>query len=173
MAILKSFLKFAVFILMLAALPMWMCQTDYAVNNGWAPPANLVGEWQGSAPISSDWTRQRQLPVFIHVAVSGSLNGRIGDAQIAWGLLEPGHNAVGRFLHLGTDFRFVGQLNGVILSADDVRRNSFSIPCDFINGQLVGDFITSGWLSGDRYHVALAAEHLALTHSDAPEIQPR
>jgi hypothetical protein len=171
MAQFKSLLKFAVFAVILAALPLWMCRTDNAVNNGWAPPANLLGDWQGSAQISSDWTRQRQLPVVIHVAVSGSLNGRIGDAQIAWGMVEPNRGTIGRFLNFGTDYRFVGQLNGSILSADDIRRNGFSILCDLVNGRLVGDFVTSGWLSGDRNHVVVTAEHMVLTDGETPGAQ--
>lgn len=85
-----------------------------------AVPAGLVGNWQGRARVAEVWVHQRRLMVTLHVDASGTAEGTIGDARFLRGQLRPARSAFGRALRLGSDYAFVGQLEGPVIAAEAI-----------------------------------------------------
>lgn len=106
-----------------------------------AVPAGLVGGWQGQARVANSWVRQRRLPVKLAVHASGMAEGTIGDARFLRGKLLPARSWFGRALRLGTDYVFVGRLEGPVIAAEAIRCDSaatiaFNLAGDQLHGGL-------------------------------------
>ena len=106
-----------------------------------AVPAGLVGGWQGQARVAERWVRQRRLPVKLAVDASGMAEGTIGDARFLRGKLLPARSWFGRALRMGTDYVFVGRLEGPVIAAEAIRCDStatiaFDLAGDHLHGGL-------------------------------------
>lgn len=107
-----------------------------------AVPAGLVGDWQGQARVANAWVRQRRLPVKLAVDASGMAEGTIGDARFLRGKLLPARSWFGRALRMGTDYVFVGRLEGPVIAAEAIRCDStatiaFNLAGDRLHGGLM------------------------------------
>ena len=110
-----------------------------------AVPAGLVGGWQGQAPVANRWVRQRTLPVKLAVDASGMAEGTIGDARFFGGKLLPARSWFGRALRLGTDYVFVGRLEGPVIAAEAISCDSTAtIAFDLVGDHLHGGLMLSG-----------------------------
>jgi len=105
-----------------------------------AVPAGLVGGWQGQARVAERWVRQRRLPVKLAVDASGMAEGTIGDARFLRGRLLPARSWFGRALRMGTDYGFVGRLEGPVIAAEAITCGSTAT----IAFNLVGDHLHGG-----------------------------
>jgi hypothetical protein len=105
-----------------------------------AVPAGLVGGWQGQARVADAWVRQRRLPVKLAVDASGMAEGTIGDARFLRGKLLPARSWFGRALRMGTDYVFVGRLEGPVIAAEAITCGSTAT----IAFDLVGDHLHGG-----------------------------
>jgi hypothetical protein len=107
-----------------------------------AVPVGLVGGWQGHARVANRWVQQRRLPVKLEVDASGMAEGTIGDARFLRGKLLPARSWFGRALRIGSDYVFVGQLEGPIIAAEAISCGStaaiaFGLAGDHLSGGLV------------------------------------
>jgi hypothetical protein len=105
-----------------------------------AVPAGLVGGWQGQARVAESWVRQRRLPVKLAVDASGMAEGTIGDARFLRGRLLPARSWFGRALRMGTEYVFVGRLEGPVIAAEAITCSSTAT----IAFDLVGDHLHGG-----------------------------
>ena len=64
----------------------------------------MAGVWSGDARIVVNWTQARRLPVRVTIQPDGSVTGTIGDAALRDGRFEPNRTAIGRALHVKTDW---------------------------------------------------------------------
>ncbi len=106
-----------------------------------AVPAGLVGGWQGQARVANAWVRQRRLPVKLAVDASGMAEGTIGDASFLRGRLLPARSWFGRALRMGTDYVFVGRLEGPVIAdeaigCDSTATIAFNLAGDHLHGGL-------------------------------------
>ena len=106
-----------------------------------AVPAGLVGGWQGQARVANAWVRQRRLPVKLAVDASGMAEGTLGDARFLRGKLLPARSWFGRALRMGTDYVFVGRLEGPVIAAEAITCDStatiaFDLAGDHLHGGL-------------------------------------
>jgi hypothetical protein len=105
-----------------------------------AVPAGLVGGWQGQARVANRWVQQRRLPVKLVVDASGMAEGTMGDARFLRGRLLPNRSWFGRALRIGSDYVFVGQLEGPIIAAEAISCGSTAT----IAFGLAGDHLSGG-----------------------------
>lgn len=106
-----------------------------------AVPVGLAGGWQGQARVVNAWVRQRRLPVTLAVDANGMAEGTIGDARFRSGKLLPARSWFGRALRMGTDYEFVGRLEGSVIAAeaitcDSTARIAFNLTGDHLRGGL-------------------------------------
>ena len=106
-----------------------------------AVPAGLGGGWQGEARVANRWVQQRRLPMKLEVDASGMAEGTIGDARFLRGKLLPARSWFGRALRLGTDYVFVGRLEGPVIAAEAITCDStatiaFALAGDRLHGGL-------------------------------------
>lgn len=130
--------------------------------------ADMVGSWAGYAQIAVNWTRARVLPVHLTVRSNSDVDGTVGDATLRGGRLEANRGAIGRALHVKTDWIIRGTLEGDILKAEGIRRDAVMIPVDFERGRFEGGVHTTGSHFGGKESMWLAAHGLVLER-----VQPR
>lgn len=125
-------------------------------------PAAMTGTWAGDAQIFVNWTVQRTLPVRLAMASDNRVSGTVGDASLRNGRLERNRTAIGRALHVKTDWIVRGDLEGDVIRAEGIRRESVSIPLDWIDDHFQGAVNTSGGQFGGKKSMWLAAGRLRL-----------
>ena len=109
-----------------------------------AVPAGLVGVWQGQARVANRWVRQRRLPVTLAVDANGVAEGTIGDARFLQGRLQANQSWFGRALRLGSEYVFIGRLEGPVIAAEAIRCDSRAgIPFSLAGGHLNGGLALS------------------------------
>jgi hypothetical protein len=135
--------------------------------SGQAFPTEMVGAWRGDAQIFVNWTAQRTLPVRITIGADGSVTGTIGDATLRSGRFEANRNSIERALNIKTDWIVVGALEGDVIKAEGIHRDSVKVPLDWIDGHFEGGVNTSGSHFGGKQSMWLAAGHLRLERSSA------
>lgn len=124
--------------------------------------AALAGAWNGEAQIFVDWTAQRTLAVRLSIAPDGRVSGTVGDAVLRNGNLRRNRGALGRALHLKTDWAVTGDLDGAVIKAEAIRRASVTIPLDWFDDHFEGGVNTSGTHFGGKESMWLAAGRLRL-----------
>ncbi len=121
---------------------------------------HLIGHWQGSGKIIVTWCQQDTLPVDMTITPDGKVLGTIGDAQCE-GIIKT--NA--RLLRwLGNPHYVIEcQLSGALVAQEGIQRQSIKLLVDYQDGQLVGDFHSSGSKWGGKEKMMLSGSHLVLT----------
>jgi hypothetical protein len=122
----------------------------------------MAGAWAGEARIVVNWTKERTLRVAVTIAPDGSVTGTIGDATLRDGRLETNRTAIGRALHIKTDWIIKGSLDGDVIKAEGIRRDGVMVPLDFVGGRFEGGVNTSGSHFGGKDSMWLAAQGLVL-----------
>lgn len=125
-------------------------------------PAEMVGAWSGDAQIFVNWTTQRTLPVRLTIARDGTVTGTIGDAALRNARFESNRNAFERAMHVKTDWIVKGELDGNVIKAEGIRRDSVMVPLNWIDGHFEGGVNTSGSHVGGKDSMWLAAGRLRL-----------
>ena len=125
-------------------------------------PAAMTGNWAGDADIFVNWTAQRTLPVKLSIAADGAVSGTIGDAVLRNGRLQRNRTALGRALHVKTDWIVVGDFDGDIIRAESIRRESVKVPLNWVDDHFEGGVNTSGSHFGGKKSMWLAAGRLRL-----------
>ena len=126
------------------------------------PVPAMAGSWSGEARIVVNWTTEKTLRVTLNVAPDGRVTGTIGDAVLRDGSLESNRTAIGRALHLATDWIVRGTLDGDVIKAEGIRRATVKIPLDWVDGHFEGGVNTSGSHLGGKDTMWLAAQDLRL-----------
>lgn len=108
------------------------------------PDAALVGEWSGSAHITSDWCLQRELGVRVRIHDDGSVQGQVGDATLRDARIRSNRSRVARAMGLGTDWVIEGHLDGPIILHEAVVRELVRLPLNWTGSTLEGELATSG-----------------------------
>lgn len=139
------------------------CWSSRAADRSVAAP--MIGHWEGDARIIVTWSRQTNLHVKINIGKDGSVTGKVGDATLINGHLQPNRGPLGRKLNLATDHVIRGNLNGPVVAAEGITRESVSIPLNFIGGAFVGGLHTSGSQFGGKEKMILSARSLTLKPS--------
>jgi len=122
----------------------------------------MAGAWAGDAEIAVSWTTARRLAVRLAVLQDGRVTGEIGDATLEHGRLEANRGALGRALHLKTDWIVRGSLRGNLIDAERIHRDEVMLPLNWTDGRYEGGVNTSGSHFGGKDSMWLAAAHLHL-----------
>ena len=128
----------------------------------------MAGRWSGTADIVVNWTTQRTLRVELVIATDGSVTGTVGDAKISAAQLTRNRGALGRALHVKTDYIVTGDLRGDIIAAEGIRREgTATFPLNWVDGHFEGGLHTSGSSFGGKEKMVLTATRLKL-HKNPP-----
>jgi hypothetical protein len=112
----------------------------------WAPPASLVGTWSRTQVVG---VRVRQprgpyrfvsdtVAITIGIRADGSVEGRVGGATLLGAYVLKNRGWFGRAMHIGTDFRLEGRLQGSIFAADPVPTMDIHAPFSLVGDTLAG-----------------------------------
>ena len=111
-------------------------------------PVELVGRWEGTCEPIVTWCKQETIAISVEISSDGNVVGTIGDATI-----ENGHvkgNALLAVLLANPNHMIVGDLDGPIVEVEGIERASGSLLFDVQDGQLVGEFNSSGTHFGGK-----------------------
>jgi hypothetical protein len=133
----------------------------YAVSAEQFAP-EMTGAWAGEARIAVNWTKERILRVAVTIQPDGSVSGTIGDATLRNGRFETNRTAIGRALHIKTDWIIRGSLDGDVIKAEGIRREGVMVPLNFLSGHFEGGVNTTGSHFGGKDAMWLAAQGLVL-----------
>jgi hypothetical protein len=125
------------------------------------PAAGMVGAWEGDCNPVVSWCQQERLDIYLEIAEDGGLTGTVGDATIPSGQLRQNDPLA---LAFGNPYYFSPvDLEGPLVEAEEITRDSGSFLFDFEGGQLVGDFDTSGAHVGDKDTMWMKCIDMTLT----------
>jgi hypothetical protein len=127
-----------------------------------ATASDFAGAWAGDADIAVNWTTARTLRVRLALGPDGRATGTIGDAVLRNGRLERNRTAVGRALHVKTDWIVRGTLDGDVVKAEGIRRGAVTVPLNWVDDHFEGSVHTSGSHFGGKDTMWLAALRLQL-----------
>jgi hypothetical protein len=138
-----------------------VARADRLPQDAAALPA-MAGAWSGDAHIVVNWTTEKTLRVRLNIAPDGRVTGTIGDATLRDGRFESNRTAIGRALHVKTDWIVRGALEGAIIKAEGIRRDGVMVPLNAVDGGFEGGVNTSGSHFGGKDTMWLAAQALRL-----------
>jgi hypothetical protein len=124
--------------------------------------AEMAGTWAGEAHIVVNWTTEKSLRVRLAIAPDGRVTGTIGDAVLRDGRFGANRTAIGRALHIKTDWIVRGALDGDVIKAEGIRRDGAMIPLNWIDDHFQGGVNTTGSHFGGKDSMWLAAQGLRL-----------
>ena len=112
----------------------------------WAVPAPLVGTWSGTQVVSVRIRAGRGPGRFVSDTVAialtfgadGRAEGRVGGAMLTDAYVLQNRGAFGRMLHIGTDCRLEGRLQGPLFAADPIPTKDIHAPFGLAGDTLVG-----------------------------------
>ena len=126
------------------------------------PLPAMAGSWSGEARIVVNWTTEKTLRVKLNIAPDGRVTGTIGDAVLRDGSLESNRTAIGRALHIKTDWIVRGALDGDVVKTEGIRREGVMVPLNWVDDHFEGGVNTSGSHFGGKDTMSLAARDLRL-----------
>jgi hypothetical protein len=139
---------------------VWMTCGDQA-----SVAPEMQGRWAGQARITVSWCQQTNLPVALDIHADGTVAGKVGDARLRSGWIEPNRGLLNHAFAARSDYIIHGLLKGPIVAAENITRPRVSIPLNVKNGVFVGSVETSGTLVGGKTNMILSAASLELTRS--------
>jgi hypothetical protein len=148
--------------IVVAAVIVIMGADSYVTSAATRVAPEMTGAWTGDARIVVNWTKERTLQVAVTIQPDGSVSGTIGDARLRDGRLEPNRTAIGRALHIKTDWIIRGSLDGDIIKGEGIRREGAMVPLNFLGGRFEGGVNTTGSHFGGKESMWLAAQGLVL-----------
>ena len=110
-----------------------------------APPASMVGRWEGRAEVAVNWCKATELPLTLTIGEDGAVTGKVGDAALANGHVFPNPGRARQGLTLQTSYVIEANLDGPLVAAEGIKRDEICIPVEVDkDGKLTGAFLTSG-----------------------------
>lgn len=146
-------------LIMMAALVL-ACSRTWAADA--TLPSAMTGHWEGDARVVVSWSQQTTIHVALDIRPDSSVTGKIGDATITNGHFTQNRGRLGRALNWATDYIIQGKLDGAVIAAEGITRESVSIPLNFISDAFVGGVHTSGSKFGGKEKMILSARSLTL-----------
>jgi hypothetical protein len=131
------------------------------------PPKKILGTWEGDANVTSEWVNQKTLHVAISITSDTHVVGTVGDAKLVDGLVERGVGPIARALGLKRFYVVTADLDGPLIAAEGIKRDSVFIELDVKDSQLIGEIRTNGSKSGGKMVETFTAEGLVLAHPAA------
>jgi hypothetical protein len=138
--------------------------------SGQLPDPAMIGTWRGDGQIVVNWTDRPSIYVRLVIAADGSVSGDVGDARLTSARIARNRGAIGRFLHIKTDYIVSGELRGLVIAAENVHRDRVNLPLNWNGSVFTGSLHTSGSAFGGADRMAFTAFHLHLTRE--PPIVP-
>lgn len=129
-------------------------------------PSAMIGLWEGDARIVVSWCQQTTIHVALDIRPDRSVTGKVGDATITRGRIEQNRGWLGRALNWATDYIVQGKLDGPVVAAESITRESVSVPLNFTGDAFVGGLHTSGSKFGGKPTMILSARSLTLRHAE-------
>jgi hypothetical protein len=115
-----------------------------------APPASMVGHWEGKAEIAVNWCLAKELVVSLTINGNGSVVGKIGDATLKEAYIYPNPGRLRQGATMQTKFVIEADLDGPLVAAEGIQRPDICIPVEVTSdGRLAGAFMTSGSEGGE------------------------
>jgi hypothetical protein len=115
-----------------------------------APPASMVGQWEGKADIAVNWCSAKQLGVSLAINQNGSVVGKVGDATLKEAYIYPNPGRPPKGLMIQTKYVIEAGLEGPLVAAEGIQRPDICIPVEVTrDGRLAGAFMTSGSETGE------------------------
>lgn len=133
-----------------------------------APPASMVGHWEGKAEVAVNWCNAKELAVSLTINQDGTVAGKVGDATLKDGHIYPNPGKPPKGFMLQTNFVVEAALDGPLVAAEGIKRDDICIPVDVNkDGQLAGAFLTSGTEYGGNDEKVFSAGLKPLTKTPA------
>ena len=115
-----------------------------------APPAAMVGHWEGKAEIAVNWCAAKQLTVSVTINGDGSVVGKFGDATLKEAYIYPNPGRLPAGTTVQTKYVIEAELEGPLVAAEGIQRPDICIPVEVTgDGRLAGAFMTSGSEGGE------------------------
>jgi hypothetical protein len=123
-----------------------LAQLSFAVSKKDVPDS-LVGTWQGKCKIYLPVSKNPELAqeerdtidVEITIQKDGSVQGKVGSAEMVNCHFRRNRGWFGRWLNIKTDFIIKGgYLKGSLYKTDTVQVKTFTLPFNIINGKMRG-----------------------------------
>ena len=120
------------------------------------PDSRLVGRWQGTDRYfglsyeegSAAHDRAQYVEANLTISADGTVEGRIGGAELSACRIEANRGRLGRALHVKTDFIIRGKMEGRVSANSETGTHDISVPLDLAGDQLDGSvFVIRGALS--------------------------
>jgi len=131
--------------------------------SGQLPDPAMIGTWRGDGQIVVNWTDQPSIHVRLVIAADGSVSGEVGDARLTSARIARNRGAIGRFLHIKTDYIVSGVLRGLVIASENVHRDGVKMPLNWNGSGFSGSLHTSGSAFGGADRMVFTAFHLHLT----------
>jgi hypothetical protein len=157
----RANLKLRLWIFLCAGF-LLLAVSDTIANDAVVAPT-MQGRWSGNARIVVSWCQQTNLPVALDIHPDGTVAGKIGDARLRNGWIEPNRGWLGHALTASSDYIIHGTLKGPIVAAEEISRPRVSIPLNVNHGVFTGSVATSGTVVGGKNTMTLSAASLKLT----------
>lgn len=116
----------------------------------WIVPVELTGKWSAQQEITFREKiegkyvfSKHQEKIEIVINSDGTVNGFIGQAKLIACKIVKNRRAFGKFLHIKTDYRITGKLQGKINSFDKANQRDVSMPFNVINNETQGTIFES------------------------------
>lgn len=136
-----------------------------------AIPAEYIGHWKGQAKIVVNCTRRKNLPIDIEIHSNGTVEGKVGDAELVNSkLFKISWIHTEAFQH-ENPYRIEGDLKGEIINDENMQRDSATISFRVKDGKIDGDLTTSGTKTGSKETMILRAIDVSLirVHGHNPQ----
>jgi hypothetical protein len=130
--------------------------------SGQLPDPAMIGTWSGDGQIVVNWTDQRSIHVRLVIVADGSVSGGVGDAQLTSARIARNRGAIGRFLHIKTDYIVSGELRGPVIASEHIQRDGVKMPLNWNGSEFTGALHTSGSAFGGADRMVFTAFHLRL-----------
>ncbi|MHC4638052.1 MAG: Clp protease N-terminal domain-containing protein, partial [Planctomycetota bacterium] len=131
-----------------------------------AIPAEYIGHWKGQAKIIVNWTKQKNLPIDIEIHSDGTVEGKVGDAELVNGRLVKKSWVYTKVFQHENPYRIEGDLQGEIIKSENIQRDSVLISLRVEDGKIDGGLSTSGTKTGNKKNMKLSAMDVSLIKVD-------
>lgn len=133
-----------------------------------APPATMVGHWEGKADIAVNWCSARQLAVSVTINGNGTVAGKFGDATLKEARLYPNPGRPPEGATVQTKYVIEADLEGPLVAAEGIQRPDICVPVELTrDGRLAGAFMTSGSDTGEMSKRVFSGGLIPLTKTPA------
>ena len=112
----------------------------------WSVPAPLVGTWSGRQKVTVRVRQARggyrfvsdMVAIALSVRADGSVEGQVGGATLVNAYVLKNRGSFGRLIHIATDFRIEGRLQGALFAKDPIPTMDIHAPLGVVGDTLAG-----------------------------------